>query len=309
MDVILRIFRYIKRTQYLGLWYLNGSGIKVCVYINSDHAGDYIDRKSTSGVCTLVGGCLTQWCCNKQTDLAISITEAEYVAAERACQQAVWMKQAIKDYDTHYEDILILCDNKGVAKVAKEEHSNPNHFITCKGVDLIFSTFNASTLELTDIEYSVSEHGASLSRRLQLDPQECIESQINEWLDEDTWIGAEEEISLDEVIEKDAMDKLRFGDKIWPGIANDGPGIGYLWRSDLIINFGQDDSSVSHHPGGRNVYIRLECFLSETMLMISSLLSVILMRKEVHKKISALILNQSQGCLFGKELKKKEPTS
>ncbi|GJX12205.1 hypothetical protein Tco_0202064 [Tanacetum coccineum] len=82
-------------------------------------------------------------------------------------------------------------------------------------MDLIFSTFNASTLELTYIEYSVPEHGASSSRRPQLYPEERIESQINEWLDEDTWIGAEEEISSDEVIKKDSMDKLSFEDNMF----------------------------------------------------------------------------------------------
>ncbi|GJU42168.1 hypothetical protein Tco_1195125 [Tanacetum coccineum] len=76
-------------------------------------------------------------------------------------------------------------------EVAKEEHSNPNHFITCKGVDPTFSTFNASTLELTEIEYLVPEHGTSSSRGLHLDSKELIKSQINEWLDEDTWIQAE----------------------------------------------------------------------------------------------------------------------
>ncbi|GJS09448.1 retrovirus-related pol polyprotein from transposon TNT 1-94 [Tanacetum coccineum] len=111
MDTVLWIFRYIKNTQYMGLWYLNGSGIKVCVYADSDHAGDYVDSKSTSGACTFVGGCLTQWCCKKQ------------VAAERACQQALWMKQAIKDYGIHCEDVLVLCDNKGAIGLSK----NPVH--------------------------------------------------------------------------------------------------------------------------------------------------------------------------------------
>ncbi|GKG33279.1 hypothetical protein Tco_0433438, partial [Tanacetum coccineum] len=64
-------------------------------------------------------------------------------------------------------------------EVAKDEHPHPNNFITCKGVDPIFSTFNASTLEQTDIEYTVPEHGASSSRGPQLDLEECIESQIN----------------------------------------------------------------------------------------------------------------------------------
>ncbi|GJX68053.1 hypothetical protein Tco_0303780 [Tanacetum coccineum] len=38
--------------------------------------------------------------------LIISTTEAEYVAAARACQQALWMKQAIKDYEIHCKDVF-----------------------------------------------------------------------------------------------------------------------------------------------------------------------------------------------------------
>ncbi|GJT76587.1 retrovirus-related pol polyprotein from transposon TNT 1-94 [Tanacetum coccineum] len=57
--------------------------------------------------------CLTSWFSKKQTALAISTTEAEYVSAEKACQQALWMKQALVDYDIKLDDIPILCDNKG----------------------------------------------------------------------------------------------------------------------------------------------------------------------------------------------------
>ncbi|GJR62597.1 copia protein [Tanacetum coccineum] len=81
-----------------GLWYPKGSGIKTIVYVDSDHAGDYVDRKSTSGVCTFMGCCLTSWFSKKQTALAISTTEVEYVSAGKACQQALWMKQALVDY-------------------------------------------------------------------------------------------------------------------------------------------------------------------------------------------------------------------
>ncbi|GJY44835.1 hypothetical protein Tco_0433048 [Tanacetum coccineum] len=93
-----RIFRYIKGTKHLGLWYHKGFDIETIVYADSDYAGDYVDRKSTSGVCTFMGCCLTSWFSKKQTALAISITEAEYVSAEKACQQALWMKQALIDY-------------------------------------------------------------------------------------------------------------------------------------------------------------------------------------------------------------------
>nr|GEZ39291.1 retrovirus-related Pol polyprotein from transposon TNT 1-94 [Tanacetum cinerariifolium] len=80
---VKRTFRYIKGTTYLGLWYPKGSGIETIVYPDSDHDGDYMDRKSTSGIFTFMGCCLTSWFSKKQTALAISTTEAEYVSAER----------------------------------------------------------------------------------------------------------------------------------------------------------------------------------------------------------------------------------
>ncbi|GJS90258.1 retrovirus-related pol polyprotein from transposon TNT 1-94 [Tanacetum coccineum] len=99
LEAVKRIFRYIKGTTHLGLWYPKGTDIETVVYADSDHARDYVDRKSTSGICTFVGCLLTSWFLKKQTALAISITEAEYVSAGKACQQTLWMKQALIDYD------------------------------------------------------------------------------------------------------------------------------------------------------------------------------------------------------------------
>ncbi|GJT43476.1 hypothetical protein Tco_0952191 [Tanacetum coccineum] len=70
--------------------------------------GNYVDRKSTSGICTFVGCCLTSWFSKKQTALAISTTEAEYISARKACQQALWMKQALIDYDVRLDDVPII---------------------------------------------------------------------------------------------------------------------------------------------------------------------------------------------------------
>ncbi|GJX39007.1 retrovirus-related pol polyprotein from transposon TNT 1-94 [Tanacetum coccineum] len=106
-------------TTHLGLWYLKGSDIETIVYADSDHAGDYVDQKSTSGICTFMGCCLTSWFLKKQTALAISTTEAEYVSAEKACQQALWMKQDLVDYGISLDDIPIMCDNKGAIDLSK----------------------------------------------------------------------------------------------------------------------------------------------------------------------------------------------
>ncbi|GJS69478.1 retrovirus-related pol polyprotein from transposon TNT 1-94 [Tanacetum coccineum] len=94
LEAVKRIFRYIKGTTHLGLWYPKGTGIETVVYADSDHAGDYVDRKSTSGICTFVGCCLTSWFSKKQTALAISTTKAEYVSAGKACQSNIGLIQS-----------------------------------------------------------------------------------------------------------------------------------------------------------------------------------------------------------------------
>ncbi|GKA40515.1 retrovirus-related pol polyprotein from transposon TNT 1-94 [Tanacetum coccineum] len=65
----------------------------------------------------------------KQTALAISTTKAEYVSAGKACQQALWMKQALIDYDVRLDDVPIMCDNKGAIDLSKNpvQHSRTKH--------------------------------------------------------------------------------------------------------------------------------------------------------------------------------------
>ncbi|GJU30665.1 retrovirus-related pol polyprotein from transposon TNT 1-94 [Tanacetum coccineum] len=122
-------YRGMIGTTHLGLWYPKGTGIETVVYADSDHAGDYVDRKSTSGICTFVGCCLISWFSKKQTALAISTTEAEYVSGGKACQQELWMKQALIDYDVRLNDVPIMCDNKGAIELSKNpvQHSRTKH--------------------------------------------------------------------------------------------------------------------------------------------------------------------------------------
>nr|GEX68676.1 copia protein [Tanacetum cinerariifolium] len=133
LEAVKRIFRYIKGTTHLGLWYPKGSGIETIVYADSNHVRDYVDRKSTSGVCTFMGCCLTSWFSKKQTALAISTTEAEYVSTGKARQQVLWMKQALVDYGVRLDDFPITCDNKGTIDLSKNpvQHSQTKHIEIC----------------------------------------------------------------------------------------------------------------------------------------------------------------------------------
>ncbi|XP_071728614.1 uncharacterized mitochondrial protein AtMg00810-like [Rutidosis leptorrhynchoides] len=83
VEVVKRIFRYLKGTMHLGLWHPKFTGVDIMCFADSDHRGSMIDRKSTSGVCAFVGLCLTSWFSKKQTSVALSTTEAKYVAMGR----------------------------------------------------------------------------------------------------------------------------------------------------------------------------------------------------------------------------------
>nr|GEV03380.1 ribonuclease H-like domain, reverse transcriptase, RNA-dependent DNA polymerase [Tanacetum cinerariifolium] len=86
---VKRIFSYLKGKPKLGLWYPKDLPFDLEDYFNSDYAGASLDRKSTTGGCQFFGKRLISWQCKKQTIVANSTTEAEYVAAANCCGQEI----------------------------------------------------------------------------------------------------------------------------------------------------------------------------------------------------------------------------
>ena len=85
--VVKRIFKYLKGTPNLGIWYPKGTGFDLIGYIDSDFAGCKIDRKSTSRSCHFLGRRLVSWYRKKQHSVSTSTAEAEYIAAGSCCAQ------------------------------------------------------------------------------------------------------------------------------------------------------------------------------------------------------------------------------
>ncbi|GJV94672.1 putative ribonuclease H-like domain-containing protein [Tanacetum coccineum] len=81
LNAVKKIFKYLKGQPKLGLWYPKDSPFQLEAYSDSDYAGSHGDRKSTTGGCQFLGRRLISWQCKKQTIVATSSTEAEYVAA------------------------------------------------------------------------------------------------------------------------------------------------------------------------------------------------------------------------------------
>ncbi|GJU70491.1 putative ribonuclease H-like domain-containing protein [Tanacetum coccineum] len=107
LHAVKRIFRYLKGQPKLGLWYPKDSPFDLVAYTDSDYARASLDRKSTTGGCQFLGSRLISWQCKKQTVVANSTTEAEYVAASSCCGQVLWIQNQLLDYGDCNEKKLI----------------------------------------------------------------------------------------------------------------------------------------------------------------------------------------------------------
>jgi hypothetical protein len=128
-QAVKRIFRYIKSTLEYGIWYSCSSALSVRAFSDADFAGCKIDRKSTSGTCHFLGTSLVSWSSRKQSSVAQSTAEAEYVAAASACSQVLWMISTLKDYGLSFSGVPLLCDNTSAINIAKNpvQHSRTKH--------------------------------------------------------------------------------------------------------------------------------------------------------------------------------------
>ncbi|GJT45683.1 retrovirus-related pol polyprotein from transposon TNT 1-94 [Tanacetum coccineum] len=112
LEAIKRIFRYLKGTINMGLWYPKDNAMSLTAYADADHAGCQDSRRSTSGSAQFLGDRLVSWSSKKQRSTAISTTEAEYIAMSGCCAQILWMRSQLKDYGFLFNKIPLYCDNK-----------------------------------------------------------------------------------------------------------------------------------------------------------------------------------------------------
>jgi len=127
---VKRIFKYLQGTQNYGLWYPRDTDLTLHAYTDADWAGSVDDRKSTSGGAFFMGSRLVSWFSKKQSSIALSTAEAEYVAAASCCTQLLWMMQTLQDFQiTCTPPISILCDNTSAINISKNPimHSKTKH--------------------------------------------------------------------------------------------------------------------------------------------------------------------------------------
>nr|GEW89975.1 hypothetical protein [Tanacetum cinerariifolium] len=126
------IFRYLKETINLGLWYPKDFGFDLTAYSDADHAGCHLDRKSTFGSAQFLGDKLVCWSSKKHNCVSISTAEFEYVAVSSCCAQVLWMRTHLTDYGLFYDKVPIYCDSKSAVAIS----CNPVQHTRTKHIDM-----------------------------------------------------------------------------------------------------------------------------------------------------------------------------
>ncbi|GKA94665.1 hypothetical protein Tco_0816703 [Tanacetum coccineum] len=126
---IKRIFRYLKGTIHIGLWYPKDSNFALKAFADADYAGCQDTRRSTFGSAQFLGDRLVSWSSKKQKSTAISTTEAEYIALSGCCAQVLWMRSQLSDYGFVLNKIPLYCDNQSAIALCcnSVQHSRSKH--------------------------------------------------------------------------------------------------------------------------------------------------------------------------------------
>ncbi|KAJ9546873.1 hypothetical protein OSB04_019416 [Centaurea solstitialis] len=124
---VKNILKYLRRTKEMFLVYGGAEELSVKGYTDASFQTDRDDSCSQSGFVFLLNGGAISWRSSKQSTVADSTTEAEYIAVNEAAKEAVWMKKFIGDLGvvpSIQDPIEIFCDNEGAVILAKEPRSH-----------------------------------------------------------------------------------------------------------------------------------------------------------------------------------------
>lgn len=120
-----RVLRYVASTVDYGIWYKKTKEVKLVGFSDSDWAGCVDDRKSVSAYVFNLGGGAVAWSSKKKVTVALSSTEAEYIAASGATCEAIWLRRVLEELGFKQEEpTVIYCDNKSAIDLSKNRRSS-----------------------------------------------------------------------------------------------------------------------------------------------------------------------------------------
>lgn len=148
VNAIKRVIRYLIDTKDYFIKY--GESNDLIGYSDSDFASDVDTRKSTTGYIFQMNGGPITWCSQKQKTIALSTTEAEFVAACESAKEILWLKQLLSELGENYNCITLCVDNQSAIKLI----NNPSYHKRTKHIDVKYNFIREKVeLGLIKVEY------------------------------------------------------------------------------------------------------------------------------------------------------------
>lgn len=129
-NAIKRIFRYLKGTSNYGISYNSNVKNNLVGYSDADYGGDIDTRRSTTGFFFKIGSGPISWCSQRQKTVALSTTEAEYIAASESLRELIWLQVLMTEIAPSPRNLpLLMVDNQSAIKLTKnpELHKRSKH--------------------------------------------------------------------------------------------------------------------------------------------------------------------------------------
>ncbi|XP_065092439.1 uncharacterized protein LOC135713283 [Ochlerotatus camptorhynchus] len=108
------VLRYLKATKCYQLQLGGDQQQSLTGFSDADWAGDVKSRRSTSGILFKYGGGCIMWASRRQSCVSLSSIEGEYAALSETCQEALWLRQLLRDLDeSQNQPTIVMEDNQG----------------------------------------------------------------------------------------------------------------------------------------------------------------------------------------------------
>jgi len=130
LQAALRIVQYLKGTPGRGILFERNGSVGLEAYTDADYAGSIVDRRSTTGYCTFLGGNLVTWKSKKQSVVSRSSAKAEFRAMAQGICELLWLGSILEDLRIKIDEPMRLyCDNKFAISIAHNplQHDKTKH--------------------------------------------------------------------------------------------------------------------------------------------------------------------------------------
>lgn len=145
-----RVLRYLQSTKSHSLIFSRNGNYKIEGYVDADWASNKIDRKSYTGYVFKLSGCAISWKSIKQRTVALSSTEAEYMALSEASKEAIHLRNLLSELTGKLSCIIVYNDNQSALKLA----TNPVFHNRSKHIDVRYHFIREIIHEnLINVEY------------------------------------------------------------------------------------------------------------------------------------------------------------